>query len=50
MVLKLLTMSADDEKRPEIVTSLREGMSSIKDIASNFKKITSAEKSQMSSE
>lgn len=50
LVLKLLTMSADDEKRPEVVTALREGMSAIKEIASNFKKLTSAEKSQQSSE
>ncbi|KAJ9587791.1 hypothetical protein L9F63_018774 [Diploptera punctata] len=50
MVLKLLTMSSDDEKRPGLVRELREGMSAIKEIASNFKKVTSTEKTQQSAE
>ncbi|XP_066999780.1 E3 UFM1-protein ligase 1 homolog [Anabrus simplex] len=46
LVLKLLTMAEDDTSRPELVRSLQEGMASIKEVATTFKKLTAAEKAQ----
>ncbi|PSN54204.1 E3 UFM1-protein ligase 1 [Blattella germanica] len=50
LVLKLLTTDTEDPKRPEIVNELRDGMPAVKDIASNFKKLTSTEKTQQALE